>query len=51
MVGAEFFFIWRFHWIEGNIGCQILGGGGGGGGGGCSPPAPLAPTPLYLNLL
>ena len=30
--------------VEGNIGCQILGGGGGGGG-----LQPLAPTPLVYT--
>ena len=42
--------------IEGNIGCQVLGGGGGGGGGVALPPnlniaAPLAPIPLIGVLL
>ena len=45
MAGPKLSFIWRFHWvIEGNIGCQILGGlcppNLNIGGGGLEPPSP-----------
>ena len=30
MAGPKLSFIWSFTGLEGNIGCQILGGGGGG---------------------
>ena len=49
LVSRENGWSWNFlylevHWvIEGNIGCQILGGGGGGAG------APPAPTPLLVQ--
>ena len=41
MVGPEFSLFGGFTGLEGNIGCQMLGGGGA-----AAPPAPLAPVPL-----
>ena len=53
MAGPKLSLFGGFTGLEGNIGCQILGGGGlcppppnlniGGAG---APPAPPAPTPL-----